>query len=100
MLPRLKLTEDVDSKKVSRAESWRYEGSMYIKPPGLQTQRTPGATFIAPPSPPDFVTRQDAQDGDTADRRPQSGSISSTPLIRPKNPRILEASFFRNKKFS
>ena len=27
-----------NNKKVSRAESWRYESSIYIKPPGNQVQ--------------------------------------------------------------
>lgn len=71
-----------DTKKVSRAESWRYEASMYINPPNRQQP-----VFIPPPPFPDFLQNSSSL------RTPDSSN--STPLMRPKNSHMREVDLVR-----
>jgi len=94
-----KPNKEEDVKKVSRAESWRYEGSVYIKPSDRKhvlsssshVSNVPsGNGFVHPPPVPDFVRREDEEESHP---RVRSNSVS-TPLIR-KN-KILEVDVIRS----
>jgi len=71
---RLRLKNDPENKKVSRAESWRYESSIYVKPPISQKP-----VYVSPPLPPPSLT--DA--GPPSWSRPPN-SLTSSPLLRTK----------------
>jgi len=73
-----------DSKKVSRAESWRYEASMYVNPPSRHQP-----VFVPPPPFPDFTLPS------TSSRPEAPDSVSSSPLLRPKYNSLAEVDLVR-----
>merc|ERR1719300_441676 len=66
-----------NNKKVSRAESWRYESSIYIKPPGNQVQANLLTNSqILSPQQQNVLNRSVAA---------APSSLTNSPLMRPKN---------------
>jgi len=80
-----------DTKKVSRAQSWRYESSLYVNPTnrpeaGIINQ----PVYIPPPPPPDFIQSSSSS-------RPEApNSTSSSPLLRPKFNSMREVDIVRS----
>jgi len=69
---------DGEHKKVSRAESWRYESSIYVQTPG---GARPKPVYVAPPlPPPGLATPPTPHATWSRDTAPESGS--SSPLLR------------------
>ena len=50
---RMNSKDNGDNKKVSRAQSWRYEASLYVNPPPQRQQQQP--VLVPPPPFPDFI---------------------------------------------
>eukprot|EP00092_Neocalanus_flemingeri_P003098 GFUD01003310.1.p1 GENE.GFUD01003310.1~~GFUD01003310.1.p1 ORF type:complete len:310 (+),score=91.03 GFUD01003310.1:50-979(+) len=73
VIARLRARNDPENKKVSRAESWRYESSIYVKPPAGQKP-----VYVPPPLPPSVI-----DSGPPTWSRPPN-SLSSSPLLRTK----------------
>lgn len=76
--------DNFESKKVSRAESWRYEASMYVNPPNR-----PQPVFVPPPPFLDFIQPS------TSSRQRTPDSVSSSPLLRPKYNSLREVDLVR-----
>merc|ERR1712013_101367 len=76
IITRAKLRKNSEHKKVSRAESWRYEPSLYINHPVAQKP-----VYVAPPLPP---PSSPSDSGPPTWSRPPN-SLSSSPLLRAKN---------------
>merc|ERR1719234_704772 len=68
-----------DTKKVSRAESWRYESSIYVQAPG---GARPKPVYVAPPLPPPGLATPPTPHATWSrdNTAPESGS--SSPLLR------------------
>eukprot|EP00090_Calanus_glacialis_P008927 TRINITY_DN17243_c0_g1_i1.p1 TRINITY_DN17243_c0_g1~~TRINITY_DN17243_c0_g1_i1.p1 ORF type:complete len:299 (-),score=87.12 TRINITY_DN17243_c0_g1_i1:114-1010(-) len=81
---RMSNKDNSESKKVSRAESWRYEASMYVNPPNR-----PQPVFVPPPPFPDFIQPS------TSSRQRTPDSVSSSPLLRPKYNSLREVDLVR-----
>ena len=71
--------EGEEHKKVSRAESWRYESSIYVQPPPAGGRCRP--VYVAPPLPPPSppAWREGEGEGGSTGGRNEG---SSTPLLR------------------
>merc|ERR1719357_1571247 len=76
IITRSKLRNNPEHKKVSRAESWRYEPSLYINHPVAQKP-----VYVSPPLPP---PSSPSDSGPPTWSRPPN-SLSSSPLLRAKN---------------
>ena len=50
---RLSSKDNGDAKKVSRAQSWRYEASLYVNPPSQRNHQYPA--LVHPQPVPDFI---------------------------------------------
>eukprot|EP00092_Neocalanus_flemingeri_P007441 GFUD01008037.1.p1 GENE.GFUD01008037.1~~GFUD01008037.1.p1 ORF type:complete len:316 (+),score=109.36 GFUD01008037.1:294-1241(+) len=70
---RLSSKDNSDAKKVSRAESWRYEASLYVNP-----SNRPQPVYVPPPPFPDCIQSS------TSSRHRAPNSLSSSPLLRLK----------------
>jgi len=76
-----------DNKKVSRAQSWRYEASLYVNPPPQRQQQQP--VLVPPPPFPDFILPS------TSSRRETLDSATSSPVMRAKNNYMAEVDLVR-----
>ena len=77
---RAKRGEGEEHKKVSRAESWRYESSIYVQPPpGAGGRSRP--VYVAPPLPPPSPPAWREGEGEGGSTGGRNGG-SSTPLLR------------------
>jgi len=76
-----------DAKKVSRAQSWRYEASLYVNPPSQLHHQQP--VLVQPPPFPDFILPS------TSSRNEPPDSVTSSPMLRTKNNCMAEVDLVR-----
>jgi len=76
-----------DAKKVSRAQSWRYEASLYVNPPSQRPHQQP--VLVHPPPFPDFILPS------TSSRNESPDSVTSSPMLRTKNNYMAEVDLVR-----
>ena len=100
-ITRLNSKENGDAKKVSRAQSWRYEASLYVNPPSQLHHQRP--VLVHPPPFPDFIlpstssrysfSSLHSQSYDGRDESPDS--VTSSPMLRTKNNCMAEVDLVR-----